>query len=96
MSAVVDLPALRHAALTVLTWSDRTPRCAPDWIALADAIRSLRAAAGHGRLGRILETLSQGTRTPDQVDDALRDLADLLALPRPHRTARARQLQLPL
>lgn len=93
---VIDLPALRRAAATVLAWSDRMPQHGhPDWATLADAIRTLRAAAGQGRLARIVETLTQD-RPAAGVDDALRDLADLAALPRPQRLERADQLRLPL
>jgi hypothetical protein len=92
---VVDLPALRRAAETVLAWSDRMPqRGHPDWVTLAEAIRTLRAAADRGRLARILETLTED-RPAAGVDGALRDLADLAALPRPQRLERADQLRLP-
>ncbi|MGH8983854.1 MAG: hypothetical protein ACRDY6_08265 [Acidimicrobiia bacterium] len=93
---VVDLPELRQAAQTVLTWSDHPTRGEDaDWAALADAMRTLRAAAGQGRLARIVNTLDHD-RPPPAVDDALRDLADLASLPRPGRVERADQLRLPL
>jgi hypothetical protein len=93
---VVDLPALRRAAQTVLTWSDQPAlRADADWPVLADAIRTLRAAAGHGRLAHIVETLTHNG-PPSALDDALRDLADFAALPQPHRLERTDQLRLPI
>lgn len=97
-AAVIDLTAIRHAALVVLRWADRPhDRLTNDWTTLAHALSDLAALPPTGRrLGRAISALTHRDTSTEDLHRALSDLADALCLPRPRRTQRADQLRLDL